>query len=78
MPWAVSAIGMLPMKPEDAEVGPDSLAKTWHDPDGFYGWLTTVQNGPVVNRYLAAAFALFCLSGLDWSSGRSSAALTAR
>jgi cytochrome c oxidase subunit I+III len=27
--------------------------------------LTTVQNGPVVNRYLAAAFGLFLLSGIE-------------
>jgi len=59
-------VGIMPMKPDPAEeAAADPLSRTWHDPDGFYGWLTTVQNGPVVNRYLAAAFALFCLSGLE-------------
>src|SRR6187402_1820177 len=59
-------IGILPEKPEPAEeASDDPLLRTWKDPGGLYGWLTTVQNGPVVNRYLAAAFALFLLSGLE-------------
>jgi cytochrome c oxidase subunit I+III len=59
-------LGLLPTRsdaPQSAQQDP--LRRTWHDPDGLYGWLTTVQNGPVVNRYLAAAFGLFLLSGVE-------------
>jgi cytochrome c oxidase subunit I+III len=31
----------------------------------LYGFLATVQNGPIVNRYLIAAFALFCIAGIE-------------
>ena len=43
----------------------DPLLRTWHDPDRLYGWLVTVQNGPVVNRYMFAAFALFVIGGIE-------------
>jgi cytochrome c oxidase subunit I+III len=68
--------GLLPAHrslPEAAQHDP--LLRTWHDPGGLYGWLTTVQNGPVVNRYLIAAFALFVLSGIETLMMRTQLAL---
>jgi hypothetical protein len=41
-------VGLLPSEAEPAQRDP--LLRTWHDPDRLYGWLVTVQNGPVVNR----------------------------
>jgi cytochrome c oxidase subunit I+III len=60
-------LGLLPSRAADepAPAQGDPLLRTWHDGDGLYAWLTTVQNGPVVNRYLAAAFGLFLLSGVE-------------
>ena len=58
-------LGMLPTEAENEPKPKDRLLRTWQDPAGLYGWLTTVQNGPVVNRYLTAAFALFLLSGIE-------------
>ncbi len=56
-------IGLLP---EEEEPDPrDPLLRQWNDPEGLYGWLVTVQNGPVVNRYMFAAFALFVIGGLE-------------
>ena len=56
-------VGLLPTK-EEPTAG-DPLLRTWHDPDRFWGWITTVQNGPVVNRYMFAAFALFVIGGIE-------------
>jgi heme/copper-type cytochrome/quinol oxidase subunit 1 len=55
--------GLLPSEPEPTQKDP--LLRTWHDPDRLYGWLVTVQNGPVVNRYMFAAFALFVIGGIE-------------
>jgi cytochrome c oxidase subunit I+III len=56
-------VGLLP---EEDEPDPrDPLLRQWKDHEGLYGWLTTVQNGPVVNRYMFAAFALFVIGGLE-------------
>ncbi|MGH2351291.1 MAG: cbb3-type cytochrome c oxidase subunit I [Chloroflexota bacterium] len=49
----------------EQERAPDQLERTWTDPSGIYGWLVTVQNGPLVNRFLAAAFVLFLLAGVE-------------
>ncbi len=46
-----------------AEQPPDRLVQTWTDPSGIYGWLVTVQNGPIVSRFLATAFLLFIVAG---------------
>jgi cytochrome c oxidase subunit I+III len=43
----------------------DQLERTWTDPSGVYGWLVTVQNGPVVNRFITTAFVMFLLAGLQ-------------
>jgi cytochrome c oxidase subunit I+III len=32
----------------------DKLVETWNDPSGWWGWVITVQNGPIANRYAAA------------------------
>ena len=56
-------VGLLPSQAEPTQRDP--LLRTWHDPDRLYGWLVTVQNGPVVNRYMFAAFALFVIGGLE-------------
>jgi cytochrome c oxidase subunit I+III len=62
-------LGILPTRAsreaQEARTHQDPLLRTWHDPGGLYGWLTTVQNGPVVNRYMSAAFALFLLAGIE-------------
>lgn len=69
-------LGLLPTRPEASQAGQkDPLLRTWHDPDGLYGWLITVQNGPVVNRYLTAAFGLFILSGIETLMMRTQLAL---
>ena len=59
-------LGLLPSPP--AERRPeqkDPLLRTWHDPEGLWGFLVTVQNGPIVNRYLLATFALFVVAGIE-------------
>jgi cytochrome c oxidase subunit I+III len=56
-------VGLLPSEKEPTQKDP--LLRTWHDPDRLYGWLVTVQNGPVVNRYMFAAFALFVIGGIE-------------
>ena len=39
--------------------------RTWTDPTGIVGLFTTVQNGPIVNRFLWTAFAFFLLGGVQ-------------
>ena len=43
----------------------DRIAQTWTDPTGVVGFFTTVQNGPIVNRFLWTAFAFFLLGGVQ-------------
>ncbi|HEV2125649.1 MAG TPA: cbb3-type cytochrome c oxidase subunit I, partial [Chloroflexota bacterium] len=43
----------------------DEMDRAWESPPGLYGNLSTVQNGPIVNRFLTVAFILFCLAGLE-------------
>jgi cytochrome c oxidase subunit I len=43
----------------------DRLLQTWTDPGGFHGWLITVQNGPISNRYIFTAFAFFLAGGIE-------------
>ncbi|MCC7372167.1 MAG: cbb3-type cytochrome c oxidase subunit I [Chloroflexi bacterium] len=63
IPGRAREVGLLPSEEEPPRKDP--LLRTWHDPDRLWGWLTTVQNGPVVNRYMFAAFALFVIGGLE-------------
>jgi cytochrome c oxidase subunit I+III len=42
----------------------DALARVWRDPPGLVGFLTTVQNGPIVSRFFATVFAFFLAAGL--------------
>jgi cytochrome c oxidase subunit I+III len=59
-------LGLLPTRRAAGRPAPgDPLLRTWHDPQGLWGFLVTVQNGPIVNRYLLAAFALFCVAGIE-------------
>jgi cytochrome c oxidase subunit 1 len=42
----------------------EALERTWKDPPGFWGWLTTVDHKRIGRRYLVTAFAFFMLGGL--------------
>jgi cytochrome c oxidase subunit I+III len=44
---------------------PDQLERTWTDPGGIGGWIITVQNGPIANRYMLTAFVFFLVGGLQ-------------
>lgn len=39
--------------------------RAWNDPPGIWGWLTTVQNGPIGKRFIVTAFIFFILGGLS-------------
>jgi cytochrome c oxidase subunit I+III len=41
----------------------DALARVWRDPPGLLGWFVTVQNGPIVSRYMLTIFTLFLVAG---------------
>ena len=49
----------------DAEQRSDRLTQTWTDPGGVGGWIITVQNGPISNRYMFTAFAFFLVGGIQ-------------
>jgi cytochrome c oxidase subunit I+III len=51
--------------PDDADQPQDQLTRTWTDPGGVGGWITTVQNGPISNRYMFTAFMFFLVGGLQ-------------
>jgi cytochrome c oxidase subunit I+III len=43
----------------------DAITRTWTDPPGIRGFFTTVQNGPIVNRFLGTAFIMFLIAGVQ-------------
>ena len=51
--------------PGNEDALPDRIARTWQDPPGIRGFFTTVQNGPIVNRFLWTAFAFFLIGGIE-------------
>ncbi|MFN0071791.1 MAG: cytochrome c oxidase subunit I [Chloroflexota bacterium] len=54
-------------KPDESAVQeePDQLTKAWTDPGGVRGWIITVQNGPLANRYILSAFVFFLIGGVQ-------------
>jgi cytochrome c oxidase subunit 1 len=47
---------------------PDAVAelqRTWSSGGGLYGWLTTTDHKRIARRYIATAFAMFLLGGID-------------
>src|SRR5206468_6854882 len=50
------------LEPEQAKA---EILKVWHDPPGFWGWLVTVQNGPIVERLMGTIFIFFLLGGIE-------------
>ncbi|HEV3469482.1 MAG TPA: cytochrome c oxidase subunit I [Pyrinomonadaceae bacterium] len=42
----------------------EALEKTWGDPPGLWGWLTTVNHKRVGKRFIATAFAFFVAGGI--------------
>ncbi|MGI9246408.1 MAG: cbb3-type cytochrome c oxidase subunit I, partial [Steroidobacteraceae bacterium] len=40
------------------------LARTWADPPGLWGWLTTVDHKRVARRYIVTALIFFVLAGI--------------
>ncbi len=54
-----------PVDPPPDQTPDDQLERTWTDPGGIRGFFTTVQNGPIVNRFLWTAFASFLLAGIQ-------------
>src|SRR5688572_20451070 len=55
--------GHQPEQPDGGQ--PDALTRTWTDPGGWTGWIITVQNGPIANRYMLTAFIFFLIGGLQ-------------
>ncbi|MGE3912345.1 MAG: cytochrome c oxidase subunit I, partial [Chloroflexota bacterium] len=51
-----------PRSPDEVSA---ALSKTWTDPGGWTGWIITVQNGPIANRYMLTAFVFFLIGGLQ-------------
>jgi cytochrome c oxidase subunit I+III len=48
---------------ERADPVEKEVIRTWHDPEGLWGFLVTVQNGPIFNRLAITIFAFFLLAG---------------
>jgi cytochrome c oxidase subunit I+III len=48
----------------DAE-GRAELERTWAEPPGFWGWLTTTDHKSIGRRYIATAMIFFLLGGLE-------------
>ena len=57
--------------PPDSSVAPvpyvsdEVFDRVWDDPPGVWGWLTTVQNGPIGVRFFATAILFFILGGIS-------------
>src|ERR687888_1390930 len=43
----------------------DALAHVWHDGQGLRAWFSTVQNGPIVYRFMTTVFVFFLLGGCE-------------
>jgi cytochrome c oxidase subunit I+III len=43
----------------------EALQRTWGMPRGIWGWLTTVQNGPIGKRIVGLAFLFLLLGGIN-------------
>jgi cytochrome c oxidase subunit 1 len=43
----------------------EALERTWSDPPGLWGWLTTVDHKRIAARYIVTAFAFFGLAGVS-------------
>jgi cytochrome c oxidase subunit I+III len=43
----------------------DPLKKVWSDGHGLRAWFSTVQNGPIVYRFMTTVFAFFLLGGIE-------------
>jgi cytochrome c oxidase subunit I+III len=43
---------------------PSPLERTWTDPPGFMGWLSTVDHKRIGRRYIITAFAFFLMGGV--------------
>ncbi|MDF1503466.1 cytochrome c oxidase subunit I [Roseisolibacter sp. H3M3-2] len=43
----------------------ERLERTWADPPGLWGWLTTVDHKRIAARYVVTAFVFFALGGID-------------
>src|SRR5881394_3466347 len=56
-----------PIHAPEPEGGPedDALTKIWTDPTGRFGWTASVQNGPIVTRFMTTVFCFFLLGGLE-------------
>ncbi len=50
--------------PDAARAAAAEIRRTWHDPPGLWGWLVTVQNVPIVHRFMFTVFAFFLLGGV--------------
>jgi len=61
----VVAIAHRPESQPAEQEQPDELSRTWQDPTGIGGWIITVQNGPISNRYMLTAFVFFLVGGLQ-------------
>ncbi|HEX6834455.1 MAG TPA: cbb3-type cytochrome c oxidase subunit I, partial [Rudaea sp.] len=60
-PAASTAAGAVP---RDFADGSPQLARTWSDPPGFWGWLTTIDHKRIGRRYIVTAFIFFVLGGV--------------
>ena len=60
---------------DEAELS--ELAVTWRRAPGFWGWLTSVDHKSIGKRYIATAFILFILAGIERGAD-AHAALAAR
>jgi cytochrome c oxidase subunit I len=51
----------------ESDVADDAarLDRTWRDPSGFWGWLTTVDHKSIAKRYVVTAFLMFIAGGLE-------------
>src|ERR671923_2069125 len=43
----------------------DALKQVWFDGTGLRAWFSTVQNGPIVYRFMTTVFGFFLLGGAE-------------
>ncbi|MBW8855093.1 MAG: cbb3-type cytochrome c oxidase subunit I, partial [Bradyrhizobium sp.] len=60
---ATPAPGMI-IGDAERDRGRERLARTWADPPGFIGWLTTVDHKRIGRRFIITAMVFFALAGL--------------